>query len=64
MFVVDVMVSEVICKVGFGLDYDCSVLFVCLGVVLNNVIDLDCVFKCYGYVSLVGVCVVVVLVLG
>ncbi len=60
----DVMASEAICKAGFGLDHDRSALPARLGVALNNVIDLDRVFKRHGYASSVGVRAAVALVLG
>lgn len=53
-----------ICKVGFGLDNDKSTLPKRLGVELANVVDLDRVFKQYGYGASTGVRAAMALVLG
>lgn len=53
-----------ICKVGFGLDNDKTTLPRRLGCALENVLDLDRVFKQYGYGNSTGVRAAVALVLG
>lgn len=53
-----------ICKVGFGLDNDKATLPRRLGCELHNVVDLDRVFKQYGYGNSTGVRAAVALVLG
>ena len=53
-----------ICKVGFGLDNDRSSLPRRLGCALENVVDLDRIFKQHGYGSSTGVRAAVALVLG
>lgn len=53
-----------ICKVGFGLDNDKSTLPKRLGVAMANVVDLDRVFKQYGYGASTGVRAAIALVLG
>lgn len=53
-----------ICKVGFGLDNDKATLPRRLGCELDNVVDLDRVFKQYGYGNSTGVRAAVALVLG
>lgn len=53
-----------ICKVGFGLDNDKSTLPRRLGCELQNVLDLDRVFKQHGYGNSTGVRAAVALVLG
>lgn len=53
-----------IIKVGFGLDNDKSTLPHRLGIPLVNVLDLDRVFKRYGYGASIGVRAAVALVLG
>ncbi|MEG2046238.1 MAG: hypothetical protein RR100_05245, partial [Comamonas sp.] len=52
------------CKVGFGLDNDKTTLPRRLGCELQNVVDLDRVFKQYGYGNSTGVRAAVALVLG
>lgn len=59
-----VMAYPDIIKVGFGLDNDKSSLPHRLGVPLVNVLDLDRVFKRYGYGASTGVRAAVALVLG
>ena len=59
-----VMAHPDIIKVGFGLDNDKSTLPHRLGVPLVNVLDLDRVFKRYGYGASTGVRAAVALVLG
>ena len=59
-----VMAHPDIIKVGFGLDNDKSTLPHWLSVPLVNVLDLDRVFKRYGYGSSTGVRAAVALVLG
>jgi len=53
-----------ICKVGFGLDNDKSTLPKRLGAELANVVDLDRVFKSYGFGPSTGVRAAIALVLG
>lgn len=53
-----------ICKVGFGLDNDKSTLPKRLGAELANILDLDRVFKRYGFGASTGVRAAVALVLG
>lgn len=53
-----------ICKVGFGLDNDKSTLPKRLGAELANVVDLDRVFKRYGFGPSTGVRAAIALVLG
>jgi ribonuclease D len=53
-----------ICKVGFGLDNDKSSLPKRLGVELAHIVDLDRVFKRYGYGASTGVRAAIALVLG
>ena len=53
-----------ICKVGFGLDNDKTTLPRRLGCTLENVLDLDRVFKQYGYGNSTGVRAAIALVLG
>lgn len=53
-----------IAKVGFGLDNDKSSLPKRLGVDLANVVDLDRIFKQYGYGASTGVRAAIALVLG
>lgn len=53
-----------ICKVGFGLDNDKTTLPRRLGCTLENVVDLDRVFKQYGYGNSTGVRAAIALVLG
>lgn len=53
-----------ICKVGFGLDNDKSTLPKRLGVEMANVLDLDRIFKQYGYGASTGVRAAIALVLG
>lgn len=60
----EVIAHPEICKVGFGLDNDKSTLPKRLGVPLENVLDLDRVFKQYGYGASTGVRAAVALVLG
>ena len=60
----EVIANSSICKVGFGLDNDKSTLPKRLGVTLENVVDLDRVFKQYGYGASTGVRAAVALVLG
>lgn len=52
-----------ICKVGFGLDNDKSTLPQRLGVELAHIVDLDRVFKGYGYGASTGVRAAIALVL-
>lgn len=59
-----VMAHPDIIKVGFGLDNDKSTLPHRLSVPLVNVLDLDRVFKRYGYGASTGVRAAVALVLG
>ncbi len=60
----EVLSNPAICKVGFGLDNDKSTLPRRLGCALQNVLDLDRVFKQYGYGSSTGVRAAAALVLG
>lgn len=60
----EVIAAEHICKVGFGLDNDKSTLPQRLGVALANVLDLDRIFKQYGYGASTGVRAAIALVLG
>jgi len=60
----EVIAHPGICKVGFGLDNDKSTLPKRLGVELANVVDLDRVFKQYGYGASTGVRAAIALVLG
>ncbi|MGN1057282.1 MAG: 3'-5' exonuclease [Comamonas sp.] len=60
----EIVSAHHICKVGFGLDNDKATLPQRLGVAMNHVLDLDRVFKRYGYGSSVGVRAAVALVLG
>lgn len=60
----EVMAHPDIIKVGFGLDNDKSTLPHRLSVPLVNVLDLDRVFKRYGYGASTGVRAAVALVLG
>lgn len=60
----DVLAAPHIRKAGFGLDNDRSSLQGRLGLVLQNVEDLDRVFKRYGYGSSIGVRAAIALVLG
>ena len=60
----EILSNASICKVGFGLDNDKSTLPQRLGVALANVIDLDRMFKQYGYGASTGVRAAVALVLG
>lgn len=53
-----------ICKVGFGLDNDRSTLPKRLGVNLVNIVDLDSIFKRYGYGASTGVRAAIALLLG
>ena len=60
----EVMAHPGICKVGFGLDNDKSTLPQRLGVELVHVLDLDRIFKRYGYGASTGVRAAIALVLG
>lgn len=60
----EVIAHPGICKVGFGLDNDKSTLPQRLGVALANVVDLDRIFKQYGYGASTGVRAAIALVLG
>ena len=60
----EVLAAGHIYKAGFGLDNDRSALQGRLGLELQNVHDLDRVFKRYGYVSSIGVRAAIALVLG
>lgn len=60
----EVLANQAICKVGFGLDNDKTTLPRRLGCALENVLDLDRVFKQHGYGSSTGVRAAVALVLG
>ena len=60
----EVIAHPGICKVGFGLDNDKSTLPQRLGVQLENILDLDRLFKRYGYGASTGVRAAVALVLG
>lgn len=53
-----------IVKVGFGLDNDKSTLPKRLGVPLENVLDLDRIFKSHGYGASTGVRAAIAMVLG
>lgn len=60
----DVLAAPHICKAGFGLDNDRSSLQGRLGLALQNVEDLDRVFKRYGYGNSVGARAAIALVLS
>ncbi|WP_216604051.1 MULTISPECIES: 3'-5' exonuclease [Vitreoscilla] len=60
----EILNSDSICKIGFGLQHDTASLPKRLGMALNNVVDLDRVFKRHGYIASVGVRGAVALVLG
>ena len=60
----EVLADARILKAGFGLDSDRSALQGRLGLELQNVLDLDRVFKRYGYGNSVGVRAAIALVLG
>ena len=60
----EILAAGHICKAGFGLDNDRNALQGRLGLELQNVQDLDRVFKRYGYVSSIGVRAAIALVLG
>lgn len=60
----EVLAEARILKAGFGLDNDRSALQGRLGLELQNVLDLDRVFKRYGYGNSVGVRAAIALVLG
>ena len=60
----DIIRHPGISKVGFGLDNDKSTLPQRLGVELANVVDLDRIFKRYGYGASTGVRAAIALVLG
>lgn len=60
----EIIAHPSICKIGFGLDNDKSTLPKRLGVALANVVDLDGVFKQYGYGASTGVRAAIALVLG
>lgn len=60
----EVIAHPGICKAGFGLDNDKSTLPARLGVPLANVLDLDRIFKQYGYGASTGVRAAIALVLG
>ena len=59
----EILAAEHICKVGFGLDNDKSTLPQRLDITLANVLDLDRVFKQYGYGASTGVRAAIALVL-
>lgn len=60
----EVLAATTIAKIGFGLQHDKAVLPKRLGVSLNNIVDLDAVFRRHGYIASVGVRGAVALVLG
>lgn len=60
----EVLANASICKAGFGLDNDKTTLPRRLGCTLENVLDLDRVFKQHGYGNSTGVRAAVALVLG
>ena len=60
----EILVSTAIHKVGFGLDNDRSALQGRLGLELQNLQDLDRIFKRHGYGNSVGVRAAIALVLG
>lgn len=60
----EVVAHAGIAKVGFGLDNDKSILPKRLGVALENVLDLDRIFKSHGYGPSTGVRAAIAMVLG